>query len=260
MPTVKGLSPADFGTMVDYNDEAHRKLRLALAAKEAGDDKQYDSYMSEANQMAAYGRLLSNKDAVSEAGTRQFGKLITGHIADAAGFQTKYSTAPDGTVTIVSGWESTQDGAKANTKGQELQEIYYQAVNVHRIPYATASRIIHQSVDVNKLPEFQKDTDGNVSLIIGTMPIVKGGFKGGKGVYGQGSTPPPTTNTATGAQQQQTAAPNANVTAIPAIVNQLLADYNAASDNRDRKNIRAKINREYDGAQNVPLNVVSQMK
>jgi len=247
MPTAKGLSPADFGTMVDFNDEAHRKLRLALAAKDAGNEELYAKHMSDANKMAAYGRMLDNKDVVSESATRQFGKLITGHIADSAGFQTKYSTAPDGTVTIVSGYESTQDGAKAASKGQELQEVYYQAVNVHRIPYATASRIIHQAVDVNKFPEFQKDPDGNVSLIVGTMPIVSGGFKGGKGVYAQGSTQPP-------------AAPAVNVTPAPANVNQLIDAHNSAKTDSNKRQILRRIYNEYGGSQNVPANILSQIK
>ena len=93
MPTASGFDPSDFGMMADMKDESNRQVRLAIAAKEAGDDEGYKRHMAEASMMRNMLRTLDTKD-LTEAGSRAFTRTIIGHIEAVSGVNGDH--VPDG--------------------------------------------------------------------------------------------------------------------------------------------------------------------
>lgn len=254
MPTAKGFDPSDLGMMADFKDEASRQMRLAIAAKEAGNTDLYDVHMSKANKMIGFSRMLDSKATVTEAGSRAFSKLVTGHIGDTAGFNTTYKTNLDGSTSIITNWDNSQDKGKANTTGAILSEIYNTAVNTHGINSATAQRIIFESVQNNKLPVFTQSPDGTMSLVTGTQTLVEGGFKGGKGAYAPPPPPPSTTTTAT------QGAGTTTQTTSPDVAN-LISQHNAATSGTTRQVIKGKIARALGVGtiQQIPDDIAGQL-
>jgi len=236
MPTAAGFDPSDLGMMADFKDEATRQMRLAIAAKESGNDELYTVHIGKANKMLGFSRMMDNKSQVTESGSRSFGKLITGHIADVAGFDTKYTMNPDGSTSVVTSWKAAEDKGRANTTGQILTELYNTAVNTHGINHATASRVIFEAVQANKLPVFVKDDAGTVTgLSVGTQVLVEGGFQGGKGVYGKTQTQDTSGTVDTGA--------GSTATNVGADVSGLIAAHNAETSGSRKQVIKGQIAR-----------------
>jgi hypothetical protein len=93
VPMMKGVDPEDLGMMVDLTDEANRLVRLAIRAKENGDDEEYKRYMTEATTLRN-AVTASTAKPLSEAGGRSMLNLLEGNITQISGVDGDFM--PDG--------------------------------------------------------------------------------------------------------------------------------------------------------------------
>jgi len=276
LPTMKGIDPEDFGMLADIKDEAGRLLRLSIAAREAGNIDEANRLASESTKLIQLDKTLNKTTALSEAGGRAFTKLITGHIADAAGYQTTTTYNPDGSATFKTNWETSQDQATANTAGARLAEIYQSAIEMG-ISTTTASRAIYEAASVNRLPEIITLDDGTVQIQTGTATLIDGGFSSGTGAYAPPPPPPippqnnvvtpsPTTTTTTTNQmptqvgsgtQTSQIVPSASTIYTPKSISDLVKLHNDSTDMTERSSILAKIGRMYGGT--IPKNILDTL-
>ena len=283
VPTMTGIDPEDFGMLADIKDEAGRLLRLSIATREAGNIDEANRLASESTKLIQLDKTLNKTTALSESGGRAFTKLITGHIADAAGYQTTTTYNPDGSATFKTNWETTQDQATANTAGARLAELYQSAIELG-IPTTTASRAIYEAASVNKLPEIITLDDGSVVIQTGTATLIEGGFKSGQGAYAAPSpqnniipsaqnnvvTPAPSTTQTqpstttnqmptkvTAGTQTSQIVPSAPTMGTPKYISDLAKLHNDSTDMTERSSILAKIGRNYNGT--IPKNVLDML-
>lgn len=256
MPTASGFDPSDFGMMADMKDESNRQVRLAIAAKEAGDDEGYKRHMAEASMMRNMLRTLDTKD-LTEAGSRAFTRTIIGHIEAVSGVNGDHVPDGLGGFRFKAKFEDAADQGKVNVAGTAMNEIYAEAIR-RGIPSATAMRVIYESANKNLLPQIVDDGQGGVSIVTGTNALVENGFLGGTGAF---APPPPATPPATtggaGTGSGATGGGSAT-TAIPTRVQNLIDDHNKTTDPRTKGSIKARIGRILGGS--IPPNVANQLR
>ena len=253
MPTASGFDPSDFGMMADMKDESNRQVRLAIAAKEAGDDEGYKRHMAEASMMRNMLRTLDTKD-LTEAGSRAFTRTIIGHIEAVSGVNGDHVPDGLGGFRFKAKFEDAADQGKVNVAGTAMNEIYAEAI--HRgIPSATAMRVIYESANKNLLPQIVDDGQGGVSIVTGTNALVENGFLGGTGAF---APPPPVTPPLQGQQNQQNQSTQQQSGATPANVQALIDQHNSTRDPRTKGRIKARIGRMFPGP--IPPNIESQLR
>jgi len=256
MPTASGFDPSDFGMMADMKDESNRQVRLAIAAKEAGDDAGYKKHMAEASQMRNMLRMLDTKE-VTEAGSRANMSGIISRLEEISGVQGDYVSDGRGGIRFKANFEDTKDQRKVNVAGSNLNELYAQAI-ARGIPAATALRVLAEAEDSNRLPIIVSDPDGSFSFALGDSPLIEGGLTNGTGPYAPPppSTPPATkgdTSTSSGATGS-----GSTSTATPAGVQALVDQHNATNDPRTKGRLKARIGRMFPGP--MPQSVESQLR
>ena len=255
MPTASGFDPSDFGMMADMKDESNRQVRLAIAAKEAGDDEGYKRHMAEASMMRNMLRTLDTKD-LTEAGSRAFTRTIIGHIEAVSGVNGDHVPDGLGGFRFKAKFEDAADQGKVNVAGTAMNEIYAEAIR-RGIPSATAMRVIYESANKNLLPQIVDDGQGGVSIVTGTNALVENGFLGGTGAFAPPATPPPQgpQNQQSQSTQQQS---SAATTTIPTRVQNLINRHNKTTDPRTQGAIKAEIGRILGGS--IPPNVANQLR
>ena len=252
MPTASGFDPSDFGMMADMKDESNRLVRLAISAKEAGDDEAYTKHMADATTMRNMLRSLDTKD-LTEAGSRAFTRTIIGHIEAVSGVTGDHVPDGLGGFRFKAKFEDAADQGKVNVAGTALNEIYAEAIR-RGIPSATAMRVIYESANKNLLPQIVDDGQGGVSIVTGTDVLVENGFLGGTGAFAPPATPPQQ-----GQQNQQSQSTQQQSAATPANVQALVDQHNATRDPRTKGRIRARIGRMFD-PNPIPPNIESQLR
>lgn len=255
MPTASGFDPSDFGMMADMKDESNRQVRLAIAAKEAGDDEGYKRHMAEASMMRNMLRTLDTKE-ITEAGSRAFTRTIIGHIEAVSGVNGDHVPDGLGGFRFKAKFEDAADQGKVNVAGTAMNEIYAEAIR-RGIPSATAMRVIYESANKNLLPQIVDDGQGGVSIVTGTNALVENGFLGGTGAFAPPPPPPPQgqQNQQNQSTQQQS---SAATTAIPTRIQNLINRHNKTTDPRTQGAIRAEIGRILGGS--IPPNVANQLR
>lgn len=257
MPTASGFDPSDFGMMADMEDESNRLVRLAISAKEAGDDAAYTKHMADATTMRNMLRMLDTKD-VTEAGSRANMSSIISRLEEISGVQGNYVSDGRGGIRFKANFEDTKDQRKVNVAGSNLNELYAQAI-ARGIPAATALRVITEAEDSNRLPIIVSDPDGSFSFQVGDSPLIEGGLTNGTGPYAPpaASTPPQQVqqNQQNQSTQQQS---SATTTAIPDRIMNLINRHNKTTDPRTQGAIRAEIGRILGGS--IPPNVANQLR
>ena len=257
MPTASGFDPSDFGMMADMKDESNRLVRLAISAKEAGDDEAYTKHMADATTMRNMLRMLDTKE-VTEAGSRANMNSIISRIERVSGVEG--DLVPDGMngVRFKARFEDSADQIKVNKAGSNLNELYTQAI-ARGIPAATAMRIIIEAEGTNRLPEVKQNPDGSFSFALGNSKLIDGGLTNGTGPY---APPPPATPPATtgGAGTGSGATGSGSATTATSAGAQALVDqHNATRDPRTKGRIRARIGRMFD-PNPIPPNIESQLR
>ena len=257
MPTASGFDPSDLGMMSDMKDEANRQVRLAIAAKEAGNDEAYKKHMADASQMRNMLRTLDTKE-LTEAGGRAFNNTIAGHIESVSGV--KGNHVPDGLggFRFKATWEDAADQGKVNVAGAALTEIYAEAIQ-KGIRSQTAMRVIYESANSNLMPKIVEDGQGGFSIVTGDAKLIDGGFQGGTGAF---APPPPATPPAgtggSGTGSGATGGGSSSTTPAPARVQALIDQHNATRDPRTKGRLKAQIGRIFGGS--IPSNVASQLR
>jgi|TARA_E500000318_G_scaffold112018_1_gene133428 hypothetical protein len=247
MPTVRGFDPADLGTLADMKDESHRQLRLAIAAKEAGDEEAYKNHLADATTMTNMLRMANTKD-VTEAGSRANMNGIITRIERVSGVEG--DMVPDGMngVRFKAKFEDIKDQIKVNNAGSNLNELYAQAI-ARQISPATALRVLAEAEGTNRLPKIVPNDDGSFSFIVGTEPLIKDGLTNGTGAYAPPPPPPSNTNTSatatTAATTQSSTTQTTTVPGTPADLQNLTAQANAAASDSERAKIKAQIGRRF---------------
>lgn len=245
MPTARGFDPADLGTMADMKDESHRQLRLAIAAKEAGDTEGYTKHMTEATMMTNMLRTLDAKP-LTEAGGRAANKTFNSHISSISGV--KGETVNDGLGGFIfkPKWEDQRDAGKVMGASAALSEIYAEAIQ-RGIASTKAMRQIIDASNNNLMPKIVQTPDNAYEIIIGTDKLIPEGFRGGSGPY---APPPPSNNTnsaatTTAATTQSSTTQTTTVPGTPADLQNLTAQANAAASDSERAKIKAQIGRRF---------------
>ncbi len=246
MPTAIGFDPADLGTLADMKDESHRQLRLAIAAKEAGDEEGYTKHMTEATMMTNMLRTLDAKP-LTEAGGRAANKTFNSHISSISGV--KGETVNDGLGGFIfkPKWEDQRDAGKVMGASAALSEIYAEAIQ-RGIASTKAMRQIIDASNNNLMPKIVQTPDNAYEIIIGTDKLIPEGFRGGSGPYAP--PPPPSNNTnsaatTTAATTQSSTTQTTTVPGTPADLQNLTAQANAAVSDSDRAKIKAQIGRRF---------------
>tara|TARA_R100000353_G_scaffold175493_1_gene145986 strand:+ start:443 stop:1780 length:1338 start_codon:yes stop_codon:yes gene_type:complete len=254
MPTASGFDPSDFGMMADMKDESNRLVRLAISAKEAGDDEAYTKHMADATTMRNMLRMLDTKD-VTEAGSRANMNGIISRIEAVSGVEG--DMVPDGRngVRFKAKFEDAADQIKVNKAGSNLNELYTQAI-ARGIPAATAMRIIIEAEGTNRLPEVKQNPDGSFSFALGNSKLIDGGLTNGTGPY---APPPPATPPPQAQQNQQNQSTQQQSGATSAGAQALVDQHNATRDPRTKGRIRARIGRMFD-PNPIPPNIESQLR
>lgn len=245
MPTARGFDPADLGTLADMKDESHRQLRLAIAAKEAGDDEAYAKHLADATTMTNMLRMADTK-SVTEAGSRANLSSTISRIERVSGVEGKM--VPDGMngVRFKAKFEDVTDQIKVNNAGSNLNELYAQAI-ARQISPATALRVLAEAEGANRLPKIVPNDDGSFDFIVGAERLIKGGLTNGTGEY---APPPPSNNTnsaatTTAATTQSSTTQTTTVPGTPADLQNLTAQANAAASDSERAKIKAQIGRRF---------------
>lgn len=245
MPTARGFDPADLGTLADMKDESHRQLRLAIAAKEAGDDEAYAKHLADATTMTNMLRMADTK-SVTEAGSRANLSSTISRIERVSGVEGKM--VPDGMngVRFKAKFEDVTDQIKVNNAGSNLNELYAQAI-ARQISPATALRVLSEAEGANRLPKIVPNDDGSFDFIVGAERLIKGGLTNGTGEY---APPPPSNNTnsaatTTAATTQSSTTQTTTVPGTPADLQNLTAQANAAASDSERAKIKAQIGRRF---------------
>lgn len=246
MPTARGFDPADLGTMADMKDESHRQLRLAIAAKEAGDEEAYKNHLADATTMTNMLRMADTK-SVTEAGSRANLSSTISRIERVSGVEGKM--VPDGMngVRFKAKFEDVTDQIKVNNAGSNLNELYAQAI-ARQISPATALRVLAEAEGANRLPKIVPNDDGSFDFIVGAERLIKGGLTNGTGEYAP--PPPPSNNTnsataTTAATTQSSTTQTTTVPGTPADLQNLTAQANAAASDSERAKIKAQIGRRF---------------
>ena len=247
MPTASGFDPADLGTLADMKDESHRQLRLAIAAKEAGDDEAYAKHLADATTMTNMLRMADIK-SVTEAGSRANLSSTISRIERVSGVEGKM--VPDGMngVRFKAKFEDVTDQIKVNNAGSNLNELYAQAI-ARQIPPATALRVLSEAEGSNRLPKIVSNDDGSFDFILGAERLIKGGLTNGTGEYAPPPPPPSNTNTGatttTAATTQSSTKQITTVPGTPADLQNLTTQANAAVSDSERAKIKAQIGRRF---------------
>ncbi len=253
MPTAKGFDPTDLGMMADMKDESNRLVRLAIAAKESGDEDGYKKHMADATTMRNTLRMLDTKE-VTEAGSRANMNGIISRIEEISGVQGNY--VPDGMngTRFKANFEDSADQIKVNTAGSNLNELYTQAI-ARGVPSSTALRVILEAEGANRLPEIISSPDGSFSFALGNALLIEGGLTNGTGPYAPPPSPPPSgaAGTGSGATSGGSAA-----APTPAGVQTLIDQHNATRDPRTKGRLKARIGRMFPGP--IPSTVESQLR
>ena len=256
MPTASGFDPSDLGMMSDMKDEANRQVRLAIAAKEAGNDEAYKKHMADATTMRNMLQMLDTKK-VTEAGSRANMNGIISRIEEISGVSGNYVSDGMNGTRFKAKFEDAADQIKVNTAGSNLNELYAQAIS-RGISAPTALRVLNEAEGTNRLPELIKNEDGSVSFVVGTMPLIEGGLTNGTGPY---APPPPATPPAgtggSGTGSGATGGGSSNAANTPQIQS-LIRDHNASKDSQTKARIKARIGRMFPGP--IPSTVESQLR
>jgi len=256
MPTAKGFDPTDLGMMSDMKDEANRQVRLAISAKDNGDDDAYAKHMASATQMRT---MLQTMDTtkLSEAGGRAFKNSISSHIEEASGVNGNYVPDGLGGFRFKANFEKAGDSARVGVASAALTEVYSNAISRGITP-ATALRAIYEAASENRIPKLVLSDTGSYAIMTGTEVLIEGGLTGGKNAFGMSSAGQTQPNA--GASQSsvtQTQSPSGNVNAN---MSSLIQQHNNATTKAQKDMILGRINRAYGGSQNVPTNITSQLK
>jgi hypothetical protein len=244
MPTARGFDPADLGTMADMKDESHRQLRLAIAAKEAGDTEGYTKHMTEATMMTNMLRTLDAKP-LTEAGGRAANKTFNSHNSSISGV--KGETVNDGLGGFIfkPKWEDQRDAGKVMGASAALSEIYAEAIQ-RGIASTKAMRQIIDASNNNLMPKIIQTPDNAYEIVTSNNKLIPEGFRGGSGPY---APPPPpdatNNNTTTAATTQSSTTQTTTVPGTPADLQNLTAQANAAASDSERAKIKAQIGRRF---------------
>jgi hypothetical protein len=268
VPMMKGVDPEDLGMMVDIKDEANRLVRLAIRAKENGDDEGYRKYMTDATTLRN-AITASTATPLSEAGGRSMLNLLEGNITQISGVDGDFMPDGLGGYMYKGNFKDKQDRAKVLNASAQLAEMYAEAIK-NNVPTAQALRVVTEASTSNKIPVIGDDGMGGKTFVLSDMPLIDGGIQGGTGAY----EPPPDANTiippSTTAQPSATTnqmptqvtpgiqtsqiVPSAPVMGIPKYISDLAKLYKASTDMTERSSILAKIGRKYNGT--IPKNVL----
>jgi hypothetical protein len=246
MPTASGFDPADLGTMADMKDESHRQLRLAIAAREAGDDEGYAKHMTEATMMTNMLRTLDAKP-LTEAGGRAANKTFNSHISSISGV--KGETINDGLGGFIfkPKWEDQRDAGKVMGASAALSEIYAEALQ-KGIASTKAMRQIIDSSNNNLMPKIVQTPDNAYEIVTSTNKLIPEGFRGGSGPYAPPPPPNGNTNSATTTTAATTQSSTKQITTVPgtpADLQNLTTQANAAVSDSERAKIKAQIGRRF---------------
>jgi len=255
MPTAKGFDPTDLGMMSDMKDEANRQVRLAISAKENNDEVGYKKHMAAATKMRNMLRTLDVKE-LTESGGRAFKNDISSHIEEASGLEGNLVSDGMGGYRFKATWQEAADASKVGNASAALTEIYANAIRAG-IPAATALRGIYDAASQNRLPSLVQSDTGAYSIVSTPNVLIQGGFSGGKGVFAPSMQAP-----AGGAGQgaTQSTATQQPPASAPANINQLISRHNTAKSSTQKNMFLRRIYTEYGGSQNVPANILSQLK
>jgi|TARA_R100000455_G_C6273223_1_gene130577 hypothetical protein len=253
MPTAKGFDPSDLGMMSDMKDEANRRLRLAISAQENEDEEGYKRHMAAATKMRNMLRTLDVKE-LTESGGRAFKNDISSHIEEASGLKGNLVSDGTGGFRFKATFEEAADASKVGNASAALTEVYSNAIR-SGVPAATALKSIYEAASQNRLPALAQSDTGTFSIIVTPNVLIEGGFTGGKGVFAPSIKAPPAINQ--GGSSSATQQPPASA---PANINQLIARHNTAKSSTQKSMFLRRIYKEYGGSQNVPANIMSQLK
>ena len=233
MPTMAGT--LDLGMQLDPKAEVLRLTNMALKKKDAGDDASYKELMGRATTLQQIIKQVESPSKLSEAGGRSFLNNIKSHILITANVDGDYVEAIGGGFTFKPKKQKGLDIGSVTTKSAELTSIYGEAIRKGIEP-SDAIGPIMKAAEQNILPEVVSTKDGGFAIVPTDKKLFDNGFQGGAGPFAYIPPPSPNQPPPSGQQPPQTGVPT---------LADLKTQFNAAASQTEKKQILAKINRNY---------------
>ena len=235
MPTMAGT--LDLGMQLDPKAEVLRLTNKALMKKDAGDEEGYAELMSRASSLNSMIKTIESPGKLTDSGTRMFKNDISQHIIKAANVKgTHQMNQVTGKFELVPDASIGADIGRVNVMSGMVSNIYGKAIAAGLKPYEIIGDI-YKYVAQNKMPTLIEGQDGTFSIGF-EGKLFDGGFKGA----GQDSPFAfvDASNQSSG-KQQGSGQPQ---TGVPTLTD-LKDQFNAATSPTEKKQILAKINRNY---------------